>query len=187
MLKLNFAAIILTLFLLLLPGDIIPQHHPAVEEKRIVQTIEKLFKDKKYRESLDLVEKNRNAYPYSISFSYWRALNMLYLPVNGLSERNKNYGIAASELEKIMPYIESNPYFKDNRKMIYFHAAMAFGLGANYKRAVSYLKKAVDTDSRFAEAWFNLGVYYYKLHNNVESERSFQMYLDIVNSKEEIF
>ncbi|GEM_PF-1802495 len=187
MLRTDLAGIVIVFILLSMFWDIIPQHHPAVEEKRIVQTIEKLFKEKKYGESLELVEKNRNAYPYSISFSYWRALNLLYLPVKTLPERNKNYGIAASELEKIMPYIESNPYFKDNRKMIYFHAAMAFGLGTNYKRAVSYLRKAVDTDSRFAEAWFNLGVYYYKLHNNVESERSFQMYLDIVNSKEEIF
>lgn len=174
-------------FLLIFVIPIYTQMHPAVEEKRMFNLVEKKFKSKEYEEALKLLEENRMKYPYSINYSYWYAMNLMYKESSNIKERNKNYAKAASELEKIIPYIKSSPKLKDRRKIVYFHVGMAFGMTGNYKRAAAYMKKAIGAEERFAEAWYNLGVYYEKLHNMVESKRAFQKYIEIVNSKEEIF
>lgn len=183
--KTKFIAVISGFFLSAV--YILPQTHPAVEEKRMFNLIEKNFKEKKYEESLEILEKNRNKYPYSINFSYWYAMNLMYKKSSSIEERNQNYAKAASELEEIIPYIKSSPRMRKRRKIVYFHAGMAFGMTGNYKRAAAYMKRTIKEEERFAEAWYNLAVYYEKLHNVVESKRAFQKYLEIVNSDEEIF
>lgn len=158
--------------------------HPVAEEKSILSEINRNFLKQDYKTAWQIYEKNYQRYPYSVNFDYLGGRLLLFLPADSTARRNRNYTRAVKLLANAIKYLDRNPRDKRRYRLSLFYTGMAHYKLGNVRMAISYMQKVIEQDDRFAEAWYNMAVFYEKTGNTVEANRAYYKYREVLESED---
>jgi tetratricopeptide (TPR) repeat protein len=174
--------IFLTFFLVFNSSQIHSQskEHRTDLKGKITKTLE----EKKYFDSIPLLEEYTSIYPEEILYSIYLAKSYLYredlviqIPdFNAIQKIRSNYHKSLNLFtEKISALEQKTPHDKILGEYFFLLGTTEMLLGYDF-RAISKFKKSITYEYEKRNCYYNIGMIYERLGFKKESDQSFQLY-----------